>query len=165
MNEIDTTSKGYFRALNILFFALLAGQVLFAVIALFINYTQPIASLDAELQQLLLIIAVVVAVVNIAVSTVIFNAKIKKIKNEPIFETKLASYRSASIIRYALMEMPSLFAAVIFLLSGNFWFLGITAFIILILLFIRPTPEAMAKHLELNYEEIALLQDNNSNVM
>jgi len=163
MNKTIVTPKSYFRLLNILFAALLIGQILFAAIAVFVNYTQPIASpFTPELQQLFLIIVPVVAVVNIAISYFIFTVKIKAIRNETEWRRRLESYQAALIMRYALMEMPSLLAIVIFMLTGNYLFLGVMAAMVLLLLYIKPSANAMVHHLQLHYNDVATLQESDT---
>lgn len=163
MSKTVVTPQSYFKTLNILFFALLAGQIMFAAAAILINYTQPIAPVfTQDLQQLLLIIMMLIALVNIGVSYVIFTGKIKAIRNQADWESRLRNYQTALIIRFALMEMPSILATLLFMLSGNMLFLGFTGAIILVFLFLKPSSKTMVNHLKLDYNDEATLQDSHA---
>jgi len=66
---------------------------------------------------------------------------------------KLGGYQTALIIRFALLEGPSLFGIVSYLLSGNLLFLAISGLIILYFITIRPTRDKVETDLNLDYQE------------
>ena len=75
---------------------------------------------------------------------------------------KLIDYRSALIVRYALLEGPSFFAIVVYMFTGELMFLGMAVLIILIFLFISPSVEKAGNDLELGQKEKQMLADPNS---
>src|SRR5687768_10075522 len=80
MNSTQTvTPKIYFKTVNILFLALVAGQVIFACILLFLNQTQRkrIEFVTPEVHQALLWAAPAFAAVGVALGWIIFNTKLK----------------------------------------------------------------------------------------
>lgn len=67
------------------------------------------------------------------------------------------AYQSATIVRLALLEGPSLFGIVGFLLTGNLIFLGISGALIACFIYQRPTRQKIEDDLNLSYEEKAEL--------
>ena len=65
----------------------------------------------------------------------------KTAKSRAGLSEKMEDYRSACIVKYALLEGPSLLAILSFLITGDIPFLGMTGFIIAIFLTMKPTKE------------------------
>lgn len=157
------TPRNYFRTLHILFLALVMGQVVFAFIALWMVSTQGgIASFDRETNQLFLWVVPIAALAGIGASRFLFNLKIKPLQSLTHWPGRLQGYQSALLVRYALMEAPSLLALVCFLLTGDYIFLGISGVMILVFLWIRPALTSMALHLQLQDQERIILQDRDA---
>jgi hypothetical protein len=83
-------------------------------------------------------------------SGMLFKQLLGKIKNDASFEKKLEAYRSAMIIRYALLEGPSIFSTVAYLLSGNIIFLAFSGVMILAFLMNMPSRNKAAQDLNLS---------------
>ncbi|MFA6059956.1 MAG: hypothetical protein WC756_17245 [Taibaiella sp.] len=162
MNDKQTvTPKIYFKTVKILFLALVAGQIVFACVVLFLNQTQRerIAFITPELHQTLLWIAPAFAVAGIALGWVVFNTRLKALRLKDNMAEKLTGYQSAMIIRFAFMEGPSLLALALFYITGDYIFLYVAVFVILAFLFSRPSKPAIILHLQLHDDERLLLED------
>jgi divalent metal cation (Fe/Co/Zn/Cd) transporter len=161
-NKQSITPKIYFKTVNILFLALVAGQVVFACVLLFLNQTQrkKIEFITPDVHQALLWAAPAFAVAGLALSWIVFNAKLKALQHKDSIAEKLSGYQSAMIIRFALMEAPSLLALGLFYITGDYIFLGTSAFIILAFLFNRPSKALIIQHLRLHDDEKLLLEDS-----
>ncbi len=156
------TSKEYFKGIRIVHFALVAGQVFFALITLFLLQ---VGKLDMEGQGLInvfIFILPLFVVAGIIASQVMFKIKLKEVKKKINLSEKLIDYRSALIVRYALLEGPSFFAIVVYMFTGELMFLGMAVLIILIFLFISPSVEKAGNDLELGQKEKQMLADPNS---
>jgi hypothetical protein len=154
------TSKTYFKTINILFLALVAGQVAFAIVLLFLNQTKrSVDMITPEIHQTLIWVVPAIAVAGIALGWIVFNARLKSLQMKDNLSEKLRSYQSIMIVRYALMEGPSLLALTIFYITGNYIFVGIAAFIVVMFLFNRPSKTAIIRHLQLHDDEKLLLED------
>ncbi|MCB0280314.1 MAG: hypothetical protein KDD94_12470, partial [Calditrichaeota bacterium] len=81
------------------------------------------------------------------------------LKQETDFSKKLENYRTLSIVRYALLEAPSLLSLVLFFLSSDFFFLMISALLIFLLILIKPSRERLISELEPNPQELELLNN------
>jgi hypothetical protein len=80
------------------------------------------------------------------------------LKNKTTLLEKLTGYQAALIVRFALLEGPSLFAIVVFTLTNNWFFLLISVCIIVYFITLRPGTEKVADDLQLNYDEKLELQ-------
>jgi len=75
------------------------------------------------------------------------------LKDEPGLSKKLADYRSALIVRWALVEGPSFFAIVSYLLTGNYLLLGFAIILIAIFILIMPSSSKLDSDLELSWQD------------
>lgn len=151
------TSKAYFKGLTIVYFALMAGQLVFLILALALVLSVKLGNDGGELGDFLIYIVPIFMVGGIIASTVMFKKSLSEAKNKNTLLEKMNFYRSALIVRYAPLEGVTMFAIVAYLLSGNLIFLGVATLTILIFLIIKPSPEKAINDLELSYEEKQVL--------
>jgi hypothetical protein len=94
--------------------------------------------------------------VSIPISTWLFKNTIGK-KTGNTLREKLIAYRSAHILRTALLEIPGLIAVTIFSISGD-WIALIPAPIALIFIVLNiPSPQRIILELELDEKEASVL--------
>jgi hypothetical protein len=154
METKPQTSREYFRALQIIFYALIAGQVSFALVSVFLNQMSDFSSGTEDLRKIFLIIVPVFVIGGYLGSRFLFKNNLKTARSRESLTEKMNDYRAACVVRYALLEGPSFLAIITFLLTGDYVFLGITGFIIAIFLTIIPSQDKAVFELELNpYEE------------
>lgn len=158
METKPQTSREYFKTMQIIYYALIAGQVSFALIALFLHQ---MIGLDTGLNELRIIFLYIVPIFIVGgylSSRILFKNSLKTAKSKSSLVEKMADYRAALIVRYALLEGPSFLAIVVYLITGDFSFLVMAVFIIVIFFTIKPTRENAVNDLELNpAEEQAIL--------
>lgn len=142
------------KTLNLIHFALLMGMVLFAGIAVFISQTTAGIDTMKENQQLLQVIALGMAAGGYFCATKMYKSKIYAIQSFTNNKEKVDAYRSASILQWALIEAPALFAIVCFLLTANYAFLGLVLLLVLIFMFMKPTREKIMSQTGLTSEEL-----------
>lgn len=150
-------TPNYLKSLRIVYFSLAMGIVLFVLVSVFlISINGPFAQPDlsyTEKAPFLIVLVVLTGAVFITYR-VIFPKKLEVIKTLPTLDQKLAAWRELYILRGALIEAPSFFAIVLFLL------LGISALLIWpiagIMLFwiTQPTRDKLAKDTNLSPDEI-----------
>ncbi|WP_121811596.1 hypothetical protein [Mucilaginibacter kameinonensis] len=141
------------KTLPIIHLALVAGQTLFVAVT-FIIPKNPVKSAGNDM---LIYIAPILAVTCFIAGHFLFLKLLGNIKSDSTLKDKLMAYQSATIVRLALLEGPSLFSIVGFLLTGNMIFLGITGAIIAYFIYLRPTRQKIEDDLSLSYEEKAEL--------
>lgn len=144
------------RALGILFFSMLMGQVIFALLAYYMNAsgTMIVAVLADNGKNILVAIAGLALLLAIG-SFIFYRKKITAAKESAqTVQGKLDVYRSANIIRWALLEAPVLLAIIAFMLSGNKDILFVIAAMLLLFISTKPSVAKAAAALSLSEEEV-----------
>lgn len=134
---------------TIIHLGLLMGQIVFAATTLLISKNQA----HTQNTDVFIYIAPALAITGFFTGHFLFRKLLGNIKGDSPLKAKLADYQSATIIRLASLEGPSLFAIVCFMLTGNMVFLGISAAIILYFIYLRPTRQKIEDDLALDYNE------------
>jgi hypothetical protein len=142
--------KGAFKASQIIHLALLAGQSLFAGIALFLKKQ---TTLNTSKDTQFLVIAVILSITGFFVGNLMYKRIIATTTKKETLTDKMPVYQSALITRYALLEGASLFSIVSYFITANFIFLIIAGVIIAYFITLRPTIDTVAEELSLTYEE------------
>jgi len=158
MQTKQQTSKEYFNTLAIIHAALIIGQLLFACVAFYVNSKGETAD-ESELNDLLLLAAPILAFSGIIGSSFLTKTRLKLIKEKTSLKEKLSEYQTTLIISFALLEGPSIFSLVCYLLTANYIFLAIAGLIIVIFFVIKPTRQKTIKDLALNHQERDLIED------
>lgn len=159
MDHIKQTSETYFRSLLIVFYALIIGQVFFGLISFFLVSTNNLKSEGADLSSVFIFIIPVFALGGFISSNLIYRNRLKAIDRKSGLMIKLTDYRAALVVRYALLEGPSLFAIVVYLVTGNAIFILLAASIVLYFLTLRPNREKAIRDLDLDAKEEQILYD------
>ncbi len=162
MQTKPITSKEYFKGLKVVHFALMAGLVFFILVTVLLLQAGEFDMGDGEFTTLLGYVVLLFGAGAIIASQVVFKARLKKIKMITGLPEKLTEYRSALIVRYALLEAPAFFGIVAALLTGELLFLGLAAIIILLFLFISPSATKAGNDLEIDQKEKQTLADPNA---
>jgi hypothetical protein len=108
------------------------------------------------------LIVPVFAIAGIYGSQYLFKMKLNDIKNKTNLSEKLTDYKSACIIRWAILEAPSFLAIVAAIITGEVLLLGIVAIIIAWFVAIRPGVQRAINELDLDYKDKMLLNDPES---
>ncbi|SEO03649.1 hypothetical protein SAMN05192574_10564 [Mucilaginibacter gossypiicola] len=143
----------FLKTTSVIHLALIAGQIIFAATAFMTTKNHATNKSD----DVFIYVAPIMAVTGFAIGSILFKTMVNKIDGQSPLKTKLAAYQSALIVRFALLEGPSLFAIVSFMLTGNLIFLGISGAIIACFIYLRPTKQKIEDDLSLGYEEKAEL--------
>jgi len=147
----NLSPKAMFKNLSIIHGALIAGQVMFAIVASTIAKNK---HFDLNLSaDSLLMVAPILAVGCFIMSSFLFKQQLQIAANKSDLKSKITGYQTASIVRMAPLEGASLFNIVVFLLSGNYFTLIISILIVLYFLSFRPTKDRVTDSLNLSYEE------------
>lgn len=159
MEQITQTSKTFFRTLTIIHIALLFGQLVFLSVALFLKLSSDTIitngfSFPFSVVVPLLVIGCLVA------SKVVYAITTKQAQSKDGITDKMQIFYVATIIKLALLEGPSLFTIVVFLLTGEVYFLIFTLILVLTFIFSKPNREKAIADLKLNFEETALIKND-----
>lgn len=157
------TPKNALKTTSIIHLALIAGQVLFAVMA-FVSGKQIIFfDYKNSRNDVFFYIVPLLAIVGTVVGSFLFNQQLGKFYQQAAgsgkaLSEKLKAYQSALIVRYALLEGPSLFGIVCFLITGNLFYLLISACLVITMISLRPSVNAAEAYLQLSYDETQQLR-------
>src|SRR6266481_8276443 len=144
------------KMLPMIHLALLIGQVLFGTVVYNIT-PQKGFSFDGSANPFIYL-SLALAFGGFTAGNILFTKQLQKIEPESTLSQNLVTYQTAFIIRMALLEGPSLFSIVAYMLSGNLFFLAVFCLIILYFIFIRPTKDKIVNDLNLDYNEKAELE-------
>jgi hypothetical protein len=110
--------QNYFQSLTILWFALMLGQIIFLIIFRFVIPVEPIP----ELQGMLEYIACAAMVGAMMVSPIIYKQLIDKAQHQDLAAKKV-TYRTANIIKGAMLEGANLFCIIAYGMTQTYWLL------------------------------------------
>jgi hypothetical protein len=160
METTKQSSKDYFKAMHIMFFALLAGQVMFALIVLIFSQMGIIAGgFDNSVTNIFFAVNILFIGSCLYASNFVFQNKMKSIYAMAPLSSKLVEYRSASIIKWALLEGPSFLSIIFAFLTGNLIFLGLAVMVMIYFLTMKPGAEKAATEMGLDFEQKNQLSD------
>lgn len=162
MTTPKLTSKEYFKITSVIWFTLIGGQVFFGLIAFYLNNNGSYEPEGKDLKEIFIYLVPVFALYGVIAGSIFFKKKLKSSKSKTSLHEKLNEYRTALIIRYALLEGASFFSLVSYLLTGYSLFLYISILIIASFIILKPSGEKASTDLELNPGEIQIISNPDS---
>lgn len=151
-------NSNYLKALRIVYFALAMGIVLFLLVTLLLNNLNgPFAETEISPAQRtpFLIVLIVLTGATFMVYRAIFPKKRDAIQALPSLDKKLAAWRELCVLQGALIEAPSFFALVLFLLLGIYTLLVWPIAGIALFWLTQPTRAKLISEANLSSTEIA----------
>ena len=142
------TITQYFNKLqSALFLLLIAPLLVFIALYVFVNGMPP----DPRSEYFIIFPAVVLT--DWLMAVIIFNKKIKSVRNEQGLGAKLAKYFSIAIVRYSLLSAGSLILALGLYLSGSDLFIVLYAVGLVLSTIVWPTGRRVCHDLRLKGDE------------
>ena len=151
METSNQTFAQFLTALRTLHAAMVIGLILFLAIVHFVLQPDP-AVLNEPNAAMFVNIAVGLLATCSAVGYWVFGQRLKMLHTAADLNQKLLDYRSASIIKFALIEGPTLASIVFYLLSGNIVLVGIAGIGIVVMAINHPTAMKVKMDLEISDE-------------
>jgi hypothetical protein len=146
------------KAIRVLYFAMLAGQVIFAFIVTMLIESGILPSHGKDTFTLVMQVAIIVIAAGaIPASFLLFRKRLADINPEEDLGKKIEKYRAALIIRMALCEFTVLFAVIAYFITTNRSFLWMIILLIGNFLLIYPSRDKLIQQLQLNSNEQSLL--------
>jgi divalent metal cation (Fe/Co/Zn/Cd) transporter len=142
--------QNFLRVNKLIFFALLAGMVLFLGVVVFLTETIVIFIPEDIIYLLISIGALGVA---IFAGKFLFEKLIAPAKESNSLTQKTTMFNTSSMVRYALCEGAVLLNIVFFLTQKNALFGIVALFGILFFITLKPTNEKIISALDLTYED------------
>lgn len=154
---IPSAAKAEFRQIQVFFLALLAGQILFAAVVLFLG--QSGEETDAADESLFKTIIPIVTITTIFAAYFLQNRRQQEVTQLTDLHDKLYHYRQSFIISGAIVESGNLLAIVATLITGSTYYLLYFAIGLAAYLFFRPSLDKFSQVYNLRPEEIKTLED------
>ncbi len=164
MENYKMTSKEFFKSIQIIHLALITGVIILGIFAYSFHYIGIEMEGGKELNFALIYVVPVFAIAGIIASNLVFKQKLKECIARPNLKEKLNCYRSALIIKFALIEGSSFFALVAFLLTGDLLYLGFAAILVVVFITYTPSKEKSIVDLELNPTEKQIIFDADATI-
>lgn len=145
------------KALTLLHFSLLVGQLMFAGIAVYLIYSGSFTQVFKSDEIVILVGSAAIGLSSALVITAfsMFKRRVEKIRiNAVAVSEKLTAYRATSIIRWAMLEAPTILTIICFLLTGRYALLIIIAVLLIIFFYTKPTTFKVAQDLGIREEEV-----------
>lgn len=150
------TPDGTLKTLAFTHVALLAFQMLFAIVAF--AQTSRMYFGVMNMNDQFVFIAPVLALGGFLGGYLIFKKQKYLLREKGSLEEKLTGYQSALITRFMLLQGPAVFAIVAYLLSGNIFFLFVTGLMSVYFIFLRPTREKIERDLHFSFDSPMIRQ-------
>jgi hypothetical protein len=142
-------SKKYLRTLVVLHAVLALGQLLFLAIALIGKNGHSVEQSQVDTNRMLLLMALLMVAGSIAGGIYMHKRKVLEIRMNNNLRQKLDEYTISLIIRFALMEVASIFCTVGYLLSSHYLFVFFTLVVLVFFVVVRPTKGNVLRDLDL----------------
>jgi hypothetical protein len=158
--SVDQTFPQYLWALTIIHAAMGIGQLLFGLVSVFLNNTdesatQPLPVSETTLQFLI----PTLLLIGFVAGRLLFKNKLNSLKESDDLDLKLKTFRSASILKYALAEVPILISILTYLFTHSILFLGLGGLGLITFMLDRPTKYGIIDGLALSQKEIASIEN------
>ncbi len=157
LNTIDMAQNTYdpkaaYSLVKKIYFAILAGPILFLFIALVI--TEGASSSAFDIQEPLNLALIIITLISIPMGSIISRRAFSAVKPEDDTRKKMAAFQSGMIIRLATYEGVELFSIVVFILTGNILVLLFAAISFAGILMTYPRPSYIRQSVGVNEDEL-----------
>lgn len=141
---MESKRSGYFRSISILHLAIVVGQAMFLLIALFL-YSQKNAPFIQDSTYSEVLVYAISGVVPVAylIANMFYNKKLSAINTQNSLEGNKQIFRKSLIICLAILEGATLINVIFFLVFGNFVNAIVALIGILIAYFYKPNKERL----------------------
>jgi hypothetical protein len=154
------SKAGDLKALRILYFALLAGQVMLGLIAVLLNALVDFSrNADPGLASIFLIAVPALGIVFAGSSHLVFRKRLDAIRELTDFPAQFQAYRAACIIRWTMAEGPALLAIISYLLTGKVLLLAIAVALVIHFALTYPSKDRIISDLQLSSEEMSRFEE------
>lgn len=136
--EKSKLTETFFASLNIIFFALFAGQTIYFIVGLLLIQSTEIAVMR-ELNTVFMFVTPVVILSAILASKFIYTKLVGNFDKSSLLESKMISYRTNNIIKLALLEGANIFNISILIITANVFYAAFFVIVITLFFFNRPS--------------------------
>uniref|UniRef100_UPI0032163206 hypothetical protein n=1 Tax=uncultured Draconibacterium sp. TaxID=1573823 RepID=UPI0032163206 len=164
MDNYKMTSKDFFKSIQIIHFALMTGLIFFGAITFYLNYSGLAIENETEMNTAFMYVVPIFTISGIFASNFLFKQRLKNCVKQSTLKEKLNEYRSALIIKFAIIEGSSFFVVIAYYLTGQYIYLGFLGLLLIIFVTYRPTKEKAIMDLELSHLDKQLIHDSDATI-
>jgi len=164
METIKMTTGAYFKSLKVVHLALALGVVFFTLTSILLQFAG-FGTPGPDVDKILVLVVPIFALIGSYASNFIFRKKLNEIRKKSSLKEKMEEYRSALIIRLALIEGPSFLTVVAYLLTGNYLFLGLVVALLIVFFIYAPKQSKFIADLELTKTEADLINNPETEIV
>jgi len=150
MEKTQQSFTSFLRVFKIIHIGLVLG---ITVIGIFAWVSQKGVSYGIAENDIFIYVVPLAALMGYFASKALFQRMLSAITIADETSSKIATYQTASLVKYALIEGPAFLALIAFMLNGNALHLSIGIGLWLLLAYDRPTKAKLARDLPLTMEE------------
>ena len=149
----DTSPKGHFRSLQVVFMSLVFLPSFFGLFVLYLTITRVDKSFGQDAIMLTLLPPVFLFL-GILLGNFLYRQLIKSTSHNHLsLVEKIMYYKTAILVRGALFEVAAILACIACLVTGKLTVLGTIPLTWVFFFLYRPTRAALKEDLKLNHEE------------
>ncbi len=141
------------KAVQIIFFALLTGQIIFLFIAVFLVQSGNVLP-NEDLYLILLVVDLIIIAPAIVAGPMLYRSFISRVKPKMSLSEKFNLYKQGTIIKLSLVEAPVIFSIVAYMLTGALLFLIIAIGVLVLFFLHKPTIEKFAEDFNISLSEL-----------
>lgn len=140
--------ENFYKSTNIVFLGIIGGL---AAVTIFFYLNQQKSEFDFNVKDSKFFISAALTLAAIPFSSFMYSWFKKKITAEMPLSEKFAKYQTASLVRFALLELTA-FLIIFFLQDSKIYFV-FPFFIVVYMIFLKPSKEKMMDEMNLSPQE------------
>jgi len=157
--------QNQFKSLQKNFTGLLLAVIGFAIVVLsIVLIAKKTINQDVQLDRALQLIAVLFAIGDCFIGFRLYKKKVLELRSSDLSaQEKMTAYRGASIVFWSFLMAPTLFCGICYVITGNFAFMALYAFLLFAFGAQNPFKSKVALLLKLDGNDVALLDGSLGN--
>jgi hypothetical protein len=141
---------------------MLSGMVLFCIVSAVVHL--PVRAIsNTNLNKILQVTVLAVSFILIKTGLTIFNRKAASIPVTAAAPKKISLYKTAAIIKWAMMEMPVLLSIVSFMVTRNYALIILAFALMLVFAFQGPVKQKIMLDLQITEEQLSESKETQNN--
>ena len=149
----------FFKQLNLLFLVFLTGLVV-VLVGVVTGSNLGRNPSNPETEDLMIWAVPALALAQLLLSQFVYKSRIKRAKAAEKLYEKMAGYKNGMLLRFIVLNSASLLAAIAFLMTGQWVFIGISVIVAGVMFFYRPTVPRFIEDLDLDELEQQVVLDH-----
>lgn len=151
--------KNQMRITSTIYYALVSGLLIFFIVVLVLIQDKYLSA-EKDLDNIFTIIVPVFGLMMMFISRMIYNQMLAKFDVNISLLQKLANYRTAKIVSWAMIEGACFFALVATMLTSNYLYVAVYIFLFGYFFLMKPSKESLVRDMRLNSEESDLILES-----